>query len=131
MGQLDMRLPPDAAGWIMGSLSDRAELGGWIRFASGREPDPFALLFFADAFPPPVFALLGMQRWVPTLNLSVQVRARPAPGWLAAWFRTRYLTNGCLEEDGEIWDSKGNLVALSRQLAMLWDRPKKRDKRSS
>jgi hypothetical protein len=68
--------------------------------------------------PPAVFdAVEG--GWVPTLELTVHVRARPAPGWLRCWFRTRFLIDGYLEEDGEIWDEQDNLVALSRQLARL------------
>jgi acyl-CoA thioesterase len=47
----------------------------------------------------------------------VYVRTRPAPGWLQVRFTTRYLRDGYFEEDGEIWNERGTLVALSRQLA--------------
>ncbi len=91
---------------------------GWVRFADGREPDPGSLVVAADAFPPTVLNLMQTP-WVPTIELTVHVRARPAPGWLQCAFRTRYLIDGDLEEDGELWDSSGRLVALSRQLARV------------
>jgi acyl-CoA thioesterase len=49
----------------------------------------------------------------------VQVRTRPAPGPLQARFYSRHLTRGVIEEDGEFWDSAGELVALSRQTAKV------------
>jgi hypothetical protein len=57
--------------------------------------------------------------WVPTLELTVQVRAHPAPGPLQARLFSRHLTRGMIEEDGEYWDSTGQLVAISRQTAKL------------
>jgi acyl-CoA thioesterase len=54
-----------------------------------------------------------------TLELTVQLRGHPAPGWLACRASTRYVTGGYHEEDFEIWDSTGVLVAQSRQLALL------------
>lgn len=119
-GRLDVRLAPGTTSWLDETCSERAELGGWIRLRDGRPPDALSLAFFADALPPPVLNLSMVQtRWVPTLELTVHVRARPAPGWLYAWFRTRALSRGYLESDGELWDSAGNLVAMSRQLARL------------
>jgi acyl-CoA thioesterase len=56
---------------------------------------------------------------VPTLELTAHVRARPAPGLLACDVRTRFVSAGFLEVDGEYWDSTGTLVAQSRQLALV------------
>jgi len=95
------------------------EFRGWVRHADGSEPDVISLLMFADAFPPPIFSVLGPIGWVPTVELTVQVRAHPAPGPLQVRLRTRFLTNGVAEEDGEYWDSVGQLVALSRQTAKV------------
>ena len=94
-----------------------ARLEGWMRFTDGREPDVAALPLLADVFPPAVLDVADAA-WVPTVELTVHVRARPAPGWIAASFRTKFLSDGYFEEDGELWDSTGRLVALSRQLAV-------------
>jgi len=118
MKQFDLRLTPDTATWATGTPSGVAEMCGWIRFGDGRDPDTRSLALFADSFPPTVFNV-GPAMWVPTLELTVHVRSRPAPGWLQCRFQTRYLIEGYLEEDGEIWDSRGRLVALSRQLARV------------
>jgi acyl-CoA thioesterase len=94
-----------------------ARLEGWMRFVDGRDPDVAALPLLADAFPPAVLDV-AESVWVPTVELTVHVRGRPAPGWIAASFRTRFLRHGYFEEDGELWDSTGRLVALSRQMAV-------------
>lgn len=115
----DTLLHPDA-GWLRGTPSGVAHVEAWSRFSDGREPDPLALLLFADALPPAVFEVLHESMWVPTIELTVHVRAKPAPGWLRISMTTRFLQDGYFEEDGEIWDSTGRLVAQSRQLAMLF-----------
>jgi acyl-CoA thioesterase len=107
------------SGWMTGQRSGRAEISGWLGFADGREPDVLSLPLFADAMPPAVFELMDRPSWVPTIELTVHVRARPAPGLLRTVFRTNNLRDGLLDEEGEVWDSEGRLVAQSRQLAML------------
>ncbi len=118
MGRLAVRLHPDDGGFQHGQTTGRAVMRGWFAFADDRPVDTLALLLAADSFPPAVFNLEIEPGWVPTVDYNVQVRARPAPGPIACRFETRFLTDGRLEEDGELWDSTGQLVALSRQLAL-------------
>ena len=47
----------------------------------------------------------------------MHVRAPPATGWLRIRHATRNFAGGLFEEDAEVWDSAGRLVAQSRQLA--------------
>jgi hypothetical protein len=116
LDRIDLRLDPGCVGWAVGRPSGRGLLRGWLRLADGREPDPLMLLLAVDALPPVTFDL-GLSGWTPTLELTVHVRARPAPGWLRVSHATRNLAGGLLEEDAEVWDSAGRLVAQSRQLA--------------
>jgi len=103
--------------WLRGQRSDLAEVRGAVRFRDRRPPDVLSLAAIADCFPPPAFAWLE-PTWLPTLELTLHVRGRPRGDWLSSVFRTRFLFGGLLEEDGEIWDETGCLVALSRQLAV-------------
>lgn len=114
--RLDLRLDPATAGWAVGRPSGNGVIRGWLRMADGREPDPLLLLLAVDALPPVAFDL-GHAGWTPTLELTAHVRARPAPGWLRVALRSRTDSGGYHEEDAEVWDSAGRLVALSRQLA--------------
>lgn len=116
---MELRLDPGCAGWFQGKLGEKSEHRGWIRFKEGRPHDLASVLLMADAFPPPVFVSQGPAAWVPTLEMSVNIRNIPAEGWLSGVFRTRYINCGLLEEDGELWDEKGELVALSRQIAQF------------
>lgn len=113
-----MLLAPDLAGWAVGQPSGRGEVGGWCRFANDEPMGTLGLLVVADAFPPAVFGTGLPMGWVPTVELTVHVRKRPVAGWLRAVFTTDSITAGLLEEDGEVWDAAGELVVLSRQLAL-------------
>lgn len=120
LDRLDHRMPPETSGWTRGAPSGQGVHGGWCRWADGHDFDTFALLCVADAYPPVVYDLdVGDLAWAPTIELTVQVRGRPAPGWLATRFTTQALTDGFFEEDGDLWDADGRLVALSRQLALV------------
>ncbi len=116
---MDVALEPGCAGWINGDKSARSESKGWIKFKQERAFDMPSLLLFADSFPPPIIASQGNIGWVPTLSFSVNVRRPPESHLLKCAFRTRFVSNGFLEEDGELWDENGELVAISRQIAQL------------
>lgn len=115
--QMEVYLDPDSVGWVNGSLSEKSEQKGWIRFKEGGGYTVPALLLIADTFPPPVFASQGMVAWVPSIELSVNIRNLPETDWLTCIFRTRFITGGFLEEDGQVWDGSGRLIAVSRQIA--------------
>lgn len=116
--RLDMRIHPDDTGFARGEPSGEALCRGYFSFRDGRDSDTLALLLVADSFPPVMFNRFGMQGWVPTVEMTVHVRGVPAPGPITCAFRSRVIQGGMWEEDGEMWDSNGQVVALSRQLAL-------------
>ena len=61
-------------------------------------------------------------QWVPTLEFTTHIWAQPKlqteENWLRFRFCTEYMTNGLLQEDGELWDVHDDvLLATSRQIA--------------
>lgn len=104
-------------GWALGRPAGEASMEFWMRFRDGRDADPLSLPLLVDAAAPVVLDL--GETGSATVELTVHLRARPAPGWLACRSTTRFVIGGYHEEDFEIWDSTGALVAQSRQLALL------------
>lgn len=114
--RLDVMIHPDRA---VQAGSDDAVMEGWIRFSDGTPPSSHSLPLFADAFPPTLFSKFGRVGWVPTIELTVHVRRRPAPGWIQARFECDDLVDGRMIETGTLWDSTGSVVARSRQIGLL------------
>lgn len=114
--RVDYRLG-SAPGWALGKPTGDPTFEIWQRLAGGREIDMAALAFLCDSYAPPVLEIdepLSM-----TVQLTVHLHRRPVPGWIATRLTTRHVINGFHEEDCELWDEDGNLVAQSRQLAIL------------
>ncbi len=116
LDHIDLRLDPATAQWAAGKPSGHARVSGWVRRDDGADAGPLDLLVFADALPPVTFDL-GIYSWAPTLELTVHLRALPASGWLRVTQRARWLQDGWLDEECEIWDGDGRLVCQARQLA--------------
>lgn len=118
MNHVDMRLHPEDAQFMMGVPSGDPLIRGWLRLPDDEPLDVYGLLLATDAFPPSVFNTKLPIAWSPTVELTAHIRAIPAPGWLRCRFSTRFISGGMMEEDCELWDSTGRLVAQSRQLAL-------------
>ena len=119
MAQFEERIHPGDVGPLQGQPSGTARVRGWFRLHDAEPHDAFTLLLAADSFPPAVFNADLPLAWTPTVEMTTQIRGVPVPGWLRCQFMTRFVRGGLLEEDGEIWDEAGHLVALSRQLALV------------
>ncbi len=119
MDKIELRLHPEDAG-ISGGTADTTPLfRGWLRPLPGEPLDVFFLMLAVDCFPPTIFKANLPVAWTPTVELTAHIRGIPVPGWLRCRFSTRFITGGMLEEDGEVWDETGRLVAQSRQLALI------------
>ena len=99
-----------ATGEVTGDATLRARL-------DLEAPDQLAAIVACDVTPPAVWNALGMEGWVPTIELTAHVRARPAPGPLTVVATTDHVSDGFLDEDALVHDSAGTLVVQSRQLA--------------
>lgn len=126
MGVLAERLDPACLGWVQGAPSGAGELRGWVRFDDDRPVDALSLVLAADCLPPATFDL-GLAGWVPTLQLSVWLRALPSPGPLQVRQVARVVDDGSasggrtamVDETCDVWDAAGTLVATGHQLAAL------------
>jgi hypothetical protein len=116
LDQVDLRLDPATMGFAAGRPSGRGELRGWLALPAGAAFDSLSLLYAVDAFPPGSFEI-EMTGWVPTFELTVYVRATPAPGPVQVLQKVQLIDGQRLDEACYVWDSTGRLVAHGTQLA--------------
>lgn len=117
-GQVEMRLDPATTGWRHGTPAGIPEMRGYFRLREDRDPDAYLLALAVDGMPPVVFGL-GASGWAPTVELTWHMRAVPVPGVLKVAARCRHVSGGWFDEEAEVWDAAGRLVAQSRQLARV------------
>jgi len=116
--QVDLRLDPATTGWRRGEPAGIPEMRGYFRLREDRDPDAYLLALAVDGLPPVVFGL-GAAGWSPTVELTWHMRAVPAPGPLRVATRCRHISGGWFDEEAEVWDAAGRLVAQSRQIARV------------
>jgi acyl-CoA thioesterase len=123
-------LPPFAHQWELRyaigtppfSGSDGSTLtGGWIKPLDEHPVDAALVAQITDAWLPAVFIRLTEPNAVPTIDLTIHFRADlPLPAdYVLVTFESRLSKAGFIEEDGWIWSRQGQLIAHSRQLALL------------
>ena len=116
---LEKKYCSDSIWWENPKEENQATLKLYMGWKDGGPVNLFGLILFLDATTPPIYNKLGTVGWVPTLTLTSHIRNIPEPGPLKVIAKTEFITNNYIEEDREIWDSKGNLVGQSKQLAKL------------
>jgi acyl-coenzyme A thioesterase PaaI-like protein len=109
-----LRLDTTTLSFAAGDRGEAAEIRATMENDDGH---PLAALIACDATPPAVWNALGAGGWVPTVELTAHLRARPVPGPLTIVANTAHVSGGFLEEDAVVHDVEGRLVAQSRQLA--------------
>jgi acyl-CoA thioesterase len=133
-------IPPDTASvpafmrnydlrWALGREDDAPGWGGWLRTREPRLLDAPLVAAMTDACAPAAFAALDRFVAAPTLDLTIHIR-RPLPpagmapeDYVLGRFTTRLSVAGVWEEDGELWSPSGELIAESRQLALVRELP--------
>jgi len=110
---------PQLPGWLTGQPSGVSEGLCWIRTKDERPVDALLTGAMVDAFPPVTFEIGAMES--ATVQLTVHFRRRPDPGtvWVLGHIVTRHVIAGYHDEDVELWDADGRLIAQGRQLAIL------------
>lgn len=118
----ELRVDPEG-GWGAAAEPSTPRFRGWARFRAEETVTPPMLLALADGFPPTILGHTDIG-WLPTIELTVHVFGAPPVDepWLRAELHTRSIVGGLLDEDGELWDASGRLVARFRQLALLLPR---------
>jgi acyl-CoA thioesterase len=103
------------------SGGSEAVTGGWLRAPADDEMTPELAAFYTDAWWPAPFGAMTTFAPAPTLELTIHFRAAVAPADTLALvrFRTDASIDGLFDEQGEVWDRDGRLIAQSRQLALL------------
>lgn len=110
---------PQAPGWMRGKPTGVTEGLSWIRAADDRPVDALLAGAMCDAFPP-VTGEVGLLASA-TIQLTVHYRRRSDSQWALGHITTRHVIDGYHDEDVELWDEQGRLIAQSRQLAILSD----------
>lgn len=108
---------PVVAGWLRGEPTGVTESLCWIRAVDERPVDALLAGAMIDAFPP-VTAEIGHLASA-TIQLTVHYRRRPETVWALGHVVTRHVIAGYHDEDVELWDEQGRLIAQGRQLAIL------------
>ncbi|TGZ82949.1 hypothetical protein EX30DRAFT_339201 [Ascodesmis nigricans] len=122
--KLNYRFPK---GTVYGSRGNELRREQWVSFADGKDIMPTDLGMISDMFIPLPINLAPLSpngermvtSWYPTLWLSLEVK-KPGPWrWVGVFVEIKKLENGRSDIEVIITDEKGELIGLSRHLAIV------------
>ena len=120
--QLECSIHPDHVWWKREKNTDSsqydARCSAYLKMGGGK-PDQFCLSFYSDILPPVVCNKYGALGWVPTITLTTHIRQLPTTEDIYADSKATDINKGYFEQDCNLWDLYGNLVASSRQLTRI------------
>lgn len=124
--RIKLNVPPSAPfmqNFVQGKSGGEPRLEGYGSLVDGCPQSLQTVAFFTDCFPPALFNLVEAS-WVPTIELTIHFYAIPKreDNVVQVRFFNDYLRNGLSSTNGEVFDSSGNLLALSRQLCTVIER---------
>ena len=122
--QIRMLLDPAIIGWRHDDPAACPRCAATSGCARNGSRTRYLLALAVDGLPPVVFGL-GATGWAPTVELTMYMRMVPAPGPLRVAARCRHVSGGWFDEEAEVWDATGRLVAQSRQIARVGRGPVK------
>ena len=132
--QLECSIHPDQVWWRRDKDEDisnyEARCCAFLKMEGGL-PDQFCLSFYSDILPPVVCNKYGALGWVPTITLTTHIRQLPSTEIIFADFIATDINKGYFEQDCNLWDLNGNLVASSRQLTRILKSEEKLSKKGS
>jgi acyl-CoA thioesterase len=102
------------------SGADRAHIQGWVRPRADAPVDDATLAALVDAWPSPVLSLADRPVPASTVtwhrNIVAPVGEAPADAWWAWDAVVSASDHGYADMEGRLYDARGRLVAVSRQL---------------
>lgn len=117
--QLGLRILMDDAAFAVGGSSGTGLMRAVVDPPAPTVTDQLLAIVACDLTPPAVWNAGQPMGWVPTVELSAQLRVRPAPGPLSVVARSTDMGEGFVDEEAEVYDSSGRLVVHSLQHARI------------
>lgn len=115
--------------WAHGDLpfsgSTLPEIGGWMRLKEARGPvDMLDFFMLVDAWPPTVLPMVRGPAPGSSLTWTLEPVFLPAGKTATDWWQYRATTDfaadGYSNTEARIWDNEGRLVAISRQVVVVF-----------
>lgn len=104
----------------------QSDVHGWMRFAEAPEALTDAhLIALIDAWPPTILQMMKRPAPASTMSWNLEFihphKPVQATDWFAYQATTRQAADGYCHAEANIWDTHGELVAISRQIVAVFD----------